>query len=458
MSALAPTRPPHSPEAEASVVGQMLANNKVVGEVVGTLLEPEHFFLPAFQALYRTILSAYYADEAVDPISIGEQLAKTLARTWACTEDEAVQKVGEIAAGQRQFSGRAVDHAKVIKQDADRRSLLELAATIERGVALEQETPIELAGLASQTAMQIATATLLTHEILSYDELGARFVQQQKQLMAARAAGIELGAYFGLSFIDSFTRGLQPTEFMIVAGEPGAGKSAVTWKAAQMFAERQMKKPQDRRVGTMVLSLEMGEVPSSTRLGAVEHEDRRRQAPRGRTDEDELRLIMKEWNARRGIPLYFNFTSTLKASQLRALVVESIRRHNVGVVVIDHMRYFDMDGRFASAIEEEEAKARFLKESIAKDLNVAVICLAHTIKSIDDDGRPALKHLRGSQMVSAHADFVGFVYRPYNHASRDDIDEGRVQRSDAEMIWSKNRHGLEGTARFHFDPSTMTIY
>jgi replicative DNA helicase len=169
--------------------------------------------------------------------------------------------------------------------------------------------------------------------------------------------------------------------------------------------------------------------------------------------------VVEEWRKRRDLPLYFNFTSNMRCSQLKAVVVEAIRRHNVGLVVIDHFKYLDMDGRWRSSIEEDGAKARFLKQDIATQLNVAVVCLAHTAKSIDtQDRRPKMHHLRGSQEIAAHADFVTFVYRPYNNASQSDIDAGNITRTDAELIWAKNRHGLEGSARFHFDASTMTIY
>lgn len=450
--------PPHSPDAEASVVGSMLAAPGIVGEVIGTLLEPNHFYLPAMRALYHEVVAAYYADEPIDPLSIAELTAKTLSRAWRCEEAEVVQRVQALAAGRS--PKQAVDHARLVKRDSDYRDLLELAAKIQIGVAMEQDGPDALAGEASQTAMQIATSTLLTQELHSYDDLGRRFAEQQRRLMAARKQGIELGAYFGLSFLDNYTRGLQPTELVIIAGEPGAGKSAVAWKAAQNFAERQLKKPPDRRVGTLVLSLEMGEEPSNVRLAQSNTGIDGGRMREGRTDEDDLHKIISEWGKRKGVPLYFNFTSTLRSGQMRALIVEAIRRHNVGLVVIDHLRYFDMDGRFSSGLEEEEAKARFLKEQIAKELNVAVIALAHTTKAIEstDDRRPRLSHLRGSGQVAAHADFVGFVYRPYNHAKREQIDEGSVKRTDAEMIWAKNRHGLDGTARFHFDPSTMKIH
>jgi replicative DNA helicase len=454
-----PLDPPNSPDAEASVVGQMLARPSVVGEVIGTSLQPQHFYTPALRALFHEIVAAYYADDPIDALVIGEHASKQLARLWRCDEPVAVQKVQELAARQRIAAGRAPEHAALIKRDADYRSLLDLAYSTMELVAEEKQGPDEVAALVSQNAMQIATATVATNEIISFDELGTRLVQQVRREMAARAQGVELGAYFGLQFLDFHLRGLRPTELMILAGEPGAGKSAVSWVASQRFAERQMAKTDDRRVGTFICSLEMGEEPSNVRLAQHNTGIDGGALREGKTDEDDLRSIIHAWKAKQGLPLYFNFTSTLRASQLRALIVEAIRRHNIGLVVIDHMRYFDMDGRYGSQTEEEEAKARFLKEDIAKTLNVAVIVLAHTTKAIEnrEDRRPRLSDLRGSGQVAAHADFVGFVHRPYNAASQDAKDEGRVSRTDAELIWAKARHAPDSIAEFYFDPNTMTV-
>jgi replicative DNA helicase len=452
--------PPFSQTAEESIVGQMLAKPELVAELVGTQLEPRHFYVPACRTLYHSILDAWYADDPRDPLTIGEICAKQLAKVWRCGEDEAVERVRTLAQGQA-FSGSPVDHARIVRRDADYRAMLELAASIQRAVANEEQAPDELAASTSQTALEVATSSLTAPEVLSFDELGPRFIEHQRLQMAARAQGLELGAYFGLKFLDNALRGLRPTEVLILAGEPGVGKSAVGWAAIQRFAERQMRQPPNRRIGALVLSLEMGEEPSNVRLVQANTGLDGGALREGRTTEDDLKHIIDRWQAKKGLPLYFNFTSSLPAEAMRAMVIEQIqRRRNVGVVLIDHMRYFSIKGRFDNKADEDEAKAQFLKERIAKDLNVAVICLAHTTKAVEnrEDRRPRLSDLRGGGMVAAHADAVGFVYRPFKAASARAIEDGTAPpRTDAELIWEKARHAPEIPTPFHFDPSKMDI-
>jgi replicative DNA helicase len=298
----------------------------------------------------------------------------------------------------------------------------------------------------------------LTNELVSFADAGRAFVSAMRYAMTARAQGVELGAYFGLKAVDNFTKGMKPGELLMAGGEPGVGKSAVWWKAALTFARRQAKRPENMRLGTMIISLEMSPEPSNARFASMlsgVDGDRLREAT---LNNAELERIIARWREDKGVPLWMNYAPTLRASQLRALVSEGIRRHNVGVVVLDHFRMFDLDQRLDNKLDEDEEKVRFLKEQIAATLNVAVICLAHTRKpDPTSNGRPKMSDLRGSYQVAAHADFVSFIYRPKMYATKQEIDAGKFSDTDAEMIWAKNRHSGPGTADFYFDARSMLI-
>jgi replicative DNA helicase len=435
----------------------MLAGGtKTSGEVIGTQLSPADFYSPVNQILYDAIYAAYFADEPIDPLSVGETASKRLAQRWNCDEQDAIVRVRDMAMGQ-QFSGKVLDHSKVVKKHSDYRHLLSLAASIAKEVGDETRGPEEIAGIASHQAMKIATASLLTHDLISFGDLGRNYVHQMERLKKASEEGLELGAYFELRFFDRYLKGLQPTEVLFVAGEPGVGKSAVVWKAAIKFAQRQST--EEKPIATLVLSLEMGEGPSNNRIAQTIAQVDGGKLREGKIDQTEFTKVFNEWAKRKDLPLFFNFTSHMRASQIRALCVEAIRRHNVGLIIIDHFRYFDLDERIPNKVDEDEEKARFLKEAIAKDLNCAVICIAHTTKGIEnqEDRRPTLSNLRGSGQVAAHADFVAFVYRPFKYADEDEKLTGQVSENDAEMIWRKNRHGLEGIEEFYFRADTMDI-
>lgn len=451
--------PPHSREVERSVIAQMLAKPARIAEVVGTGLEPRHFYGAAGRVLYETLYARFYADEPLDPLSVGEACSKRLTGAWSCSADEAIARVQQLASGSRWEDVEASDHARLVKRDADYRELLSVAESMRAAVTQGELTPEEIASKVSQEAMEIATNTIKAQEVISFGDSGREFVVEMRRVMEARAQGIELGATFGLSFIDDWTGGLQPTELLIGAGAPGVGKSWIWSTAGLKFAERQYKLPPDKRVGTLILSLEMGRWPNYIRLAQMISGVPTRYMRTGEIDAQQLNQIVQKWGRKRDLPLWFNFASHMRLSQLRAVLAEAIRRHNIGLVIIDHMRMLQTDHYIRDATERDEEKARFLSQAIAEDLNLAVICLAHTVKMTNlESQRPTMDHLRGGGMISAYADHICFIYRPWKHATPEERQSGEVSEHEAEMIVAKNRHDDEGSFPFHCDLATADIH
>jgi replicative DNA helicase len=453
------TKLPASQRAEESVLGAILKDPKVANEIVGAILEPEHFYFSPYRVVFEQIVERVYADDPIDPLTVAEAVSKKTSQMWGVDERDAVDRVVALTAtSTAEDESTPLQHAALVKRHFDYRSLMSLAYEVLTEVQDEAAAPEDLAARLSSKAMQIATDQVVRQELLTFEDLGRNWVKSMNQVIALREAGHERGAHFGIRAIDEFTKGLLPTELLISGGEPGIGKSAVWWAGAINFCERQMKKPAEERVACLVLSLEMGEEPSSTRLaqrvGDIDGEKLRL----GTIDRMELRTVAEKWAAKRELPLITNHSGMLRLSQLRAIVVEAIRKHNVGLVVIDHFRFLRPDEHFQNVNDADDHIVAFLKTAIAKDLNVAVVCLAHTTKNLERaDKRPRMSDLRGSGMIAAFADFVCFVYRPWLYASDSAKERGQVSREDAEMIWAKARHSGDGTGEFYMNLATMSV-
>lgn len=440
--------------AEVAVLARMLAEPRSIGDVAATMLIGDHFYDPNARLLYDHLVEAFYADEATDPITVGTILAPRLARVWRCDEPEAIERVRKLATTVN--AGRAVDHAGVIKRAAEGRKLVDLAERITEAVERGELDPEVVAGQVAQDAMKIATGALQHADLVHFADAGRSFVREAQRSKAAHDQGIPLGVYIGVKAIDEELHGLLPSEVLISAGEPGVGKSIFWWRAALNFAAEQAKRAAERQIATLVLSFEMGETPSNGRvaqmLSGVQTADLRR----GTLTDRDLKRIVDSWSARKDIPLYFNYASTVTTSQLRALVSEAVRKHNVGFVVLDHFRMFRMDRPPPNPVDHDEEKAAFLKR-MAMDLDIALVCLAHTRKIDDPTGRPRMSDLRGSGQISAFADFVNFIYRPAMYASEGELDRGVISQTDAEFIWGKSRHSKGGTSTFFFNLENMTV-
>lgn len=448
---------PYNDEAEWSVVSQMLTRPNAISEVIGAQLELDDFYRPDTRLIFEAAVENYYADVPVDPVTIGERLRSPLARQWECPEQEVARRLYQQAQARAALTAVAA-HTKIVKDKSLIRRLEDLMSQVRHQLSTDPDvTPEQLGERLASEAAQITMGTKKRSEVLSFTEVGREYIRHLNRQRAAKQQGIELAAYTGLKFVDNFTKGIAPTELMFVAGEPGVGKSAITWAMAQGFARRQLVKG-DKRVACLVLSLEMALIGSSGRLASSLIDIEGEKLREGDITNDELTRLIAEWKNLESLPLYWNFASNFKMSQMRALIVEAIRRHNVGMVIIDHFRMFDPDRRINNANQEDEAKARYLKEDIAKDLDVAVVCLAHTVKTPrDSDPRPRLADLRGSGQVAAHADIVAMMFRPYMHATEDEKNEGVITPTDAELIFVKNRNGSLGTSLFWFDAPRMDI-
>lgn len=450
---------PQAAPIEESIVGCLLGNPKRCSEIM-TILLPDHFGSPAMRMLFDGLRNAYFDDTPIDPITIGQPIARQLAAMWQAPENEVVPRVQALATAQALSTPSLRDHAALVRRTADRRAIMLLAAAAGAEAAKDDISPEAIAGEISTRALAIASDTLVAQEITDFGEEGRDFLRTMRYEMQAAAQGVELGAMSGLTAIDEYTRGMRPGRLYMVGGEPGSGKSGVYWRVGLNYAIAQAKRPEKERMATLIISMEMGKQDSNGRFAQTLAGIDGRAIQQATLSTTELAKITEEWARKKDIPLYLSYPPTMRASAIQALVAESIRRHNVGLVIIDHFRMWDLDRRLESKNDEDEEKVRFLKERLARAMNVAVVCLAHTRKpdAGRQGGRPQMADLRGSGQIAAHADMVSFVYRPVMYASQEDIDSGKVDENQAEIIHRKNRQGPLGTGYLYFDPSVMDIH
>lgn len=444
-----------SQRAEESVIGTLLRSEDARLELLSSGLEAEHFHYAPYKLAFDEIVERYYGDDPIDALTVAEAVGPKAAERWGISEREAVDRLVALARPDPADTTSVKEHAKIIRRHHDYRQLVNIAGNALNDAIEQQMEPEEIAGILSASATRVVTGAMLKHDLITYADLGRRWVQSTREEIAARQAGVELGAFFGIKGIDDFVKGLRPTETMFLGGDPGVGKTAIVQTMVRNFALRQMRKDADRRVGTQFFSLEMGEKGSSDRFAQMESQIQGDRLRLGTLTTGELREIAQKWAANRELPIVVNHSGELRQSQIKALCIDGIRRHNVGLVVIDHFRLIKTDERFENKNDADEEVVKFLASSLAKDLNLAVICLAHTTKN--DNRRPVMDDLRGSKMISAFADVVAFPYWPWKHASQEKRDRGLVNRHEYELIFDKLRSAQPGTGELWIDMSTMTV-
>lgn len=453
---------PINREAEWSVIARMLNQPDIIGEIIGVPIEQQDFSDGDTRLLYATCVERYYSGQPVDPLIVGEVVREDLAAAWGMTDSRGVSGQLVQRVRQAEVGGNVLDHAALVKRLSVARQLDMVCFQAITQLRDGQLTPEEVADQLSTEALQITAGSLRRSELLGWMDVGRQYAIQLERIMKARQQGIEIGVYTGHSFIDKWTQGIGPGELCFLAGDPGVGKTAVAWSAAMGFARRQMQRKPEQRVGTLMLSMEMNLFGSTMRMVQSLTGIDGGKLRTGDLTRDEFHHILREWKNREQLPMHFNFASNFRLSQMRALITEAIRKANIGFVVIDHFRMIDTDRRYTNPNQEDEAKVRFLKESLAKDLNIAVLCLAHTVKVGRGQGgespKPRLSDLRGSGQVSAHADFVGFMWNPSKYMSEEARYEmGLLRDNEMELSWEKSRFGPGGSEKFLFEADKMRV-
>lgn len=446
---------PASQRAEESVIGSLLRSEEARTEIISSGLDGKHFYFRPYRLAFEEVVERYYSDDPIDPLTVAEAIGPRAAELWRISEREAVDKVTALAKPDPADTLSVVEHGKIIRRHCNYRDLMSVASNALALAMQQEQDPEDIAGKLGTAATRVITGSMPHSELLTYSELGRRWTRLKTEGLAAQAAGYELGAKFGIKAVDEFVKGLRPTELWILGGDPGVGKSAIAWACARNFAQRQMQKPADRRIATLVFSLEMGEELSSTRFAQIESGMQGEMLRAGSYTRMDLQSIAQSWAANRELPLIVNHSGSLRESQIKALCVEAIRKFNVGLVIIDHFRFITTDQRFENKNDADEQIVGFLKGTLAKDLNLAVVCLAHTTKN--ENRRPTMDDLRGSKMISAFADLISFPYWPWKHASQAERERGLIARQEYELVWEKVRQGATGTGELWIDMSTMTI-
>lgn len=461
MSLLAPAviDAPINEMAEWSVLGHMMHDPTCIGEVIGTPLEQSDFSGFDTRLIFQAIAEMYFSNRTPDPLVVADSNREALAGQWNC-QPAFVGQVLEQRSRDAMITGNVREHADLVRKASVNRGLMDVCYKTLAAISEGALSPEEIGDHLSTAALNTTAGSVKRAELRDWMDVGREYARHLQLLMKARQEGTEIGVYTGLPFIDDYTVGIAPGELCFLGGDPGVGKTAVAWAAGIGFARRQLAKPPEKRVSALMLSMEMNLTASTMRVVQSLTSIDGVRLREGALSQNEYQRVLREWKNNEELPLLWNFASNFRLSQMRALVSEAIRKHNVGFVIIDHFSMLDTDRRYQAGNEADDAKVRFLKENLAKDLNVAVICLAHTRKAREQgSGRPRMGDLRGSGMIAAFADQIGLLWAPSKVMSEEAKIEMDVlpEDTDVELEWVKNRFGNPSTAHLTFYGNTMRV-
>lgn len=425
--------PPHSLEAEQSVIGGLMLDNRAWERIADRVGE-EDFYRQDHRLIFRAVRELVETDRPCDVLTLSE----TLENRRELDAAGGLAYLAELAKNTPSVANIGA-YADIVRERSVLRQLIAVANRIAdaafnpKGRASE-----ELLDVAEQEVFRIA-------EQRSRGRGGPRGI---KELLTKAVDRIDhlfeldnpiTGLSTGYADFDELTSGLQSSDLVIVAGRPSMGKTTFAMNLAENAALKGDKP-------VLVFSMEMpGEQLVMRMMSSLGRIDQQRLRTGKLEDEDWPRLtsavsLLSE--AR----IFIDDTPALTPTEVRARARRLAREHDgLGLIMLDYLQLMQVAGSGENRATEISEISRSLK-ALAKELHVPVIALSQLNRSLEQrpNKRPVMSDLRESGAIEQDADVIVFIYRDevYNEDSPD--------KGTAEIIIGKQRNGPIGTVRLAF--------
>ena len=429
--------PPHSVEAEQSVLGGLLLENEALDKIAD-ILSAHDFYRYDHKLIFGHIAKLIEGNKPADIVTVAESLESTaeLSSVGGIAYLGALAQNTPTAANIRRY-------AEIVHERAVMRKLVEIGS----GIAESAYNP---QGRDAQQLLDEAEAKIF--QIAEGGKRSTQGFQDIKVLLPQVADRIDYlyqrenqgdvtGVSTGFSDLDERTSGFQPGDLIIVAGRPSMGKTAFSLNIAENVA-LDSKKP------VAVFSMEMGATQLATRMiGSVGRLDQHRMRNGNLEDEDWVRLTTALGKLN-DAPIFIDEGAGLSSFDVRARARRLHRQcGELGLIVVDYLQLMTgAAGRQSENRATEISEISRSLKSLAKELNVPVVALSQLNRGLEQrpDKRPVMSDLRESGAIEQDADVILFIYRDevYNPDSPD--------KGTAEIIIAKQRNGPIGRVRLTF--------
>ncbi|MFZ8944105.1 MAG: replicative DNA helicase [Methylophilaceae bacterium] len=427
--------PPHSVEAEQSLLGGLLIDNEAIDKIADLMSEVD-FYRHDHRLIYHHISKVIEANQPADIITVGESLEKS---------DE-LKNVGGIAylgmlAENTPTSANIRGYAQIIRERSIMRSLAMVGSDIaESAYSPQGRDAQQLLDESEAKIFQIAESGKRDNIGFSdIQHLLPKVVESVEERM--QNASDVTGMPTGFTDLDKMTSGLQPSDLIIIAGRPSMGKTSLALNMAEHVAI-------EKKMPVAVFSMEMASMQLTTRLiGSVGRVDQHKMRT-GQLDDDDWEKLTDSLGQLNEAPIHIDEGSALNTFEVRARARRLQRQvGQLGLIVIDYIQLMS-----APTGKQTENRATEISEisrslkSLAKELNVPVVALSQLNRSVEQrvDKRPVMSDLRESGAIEQDADVIMFIYRDevYNPESPD--------KGLAEILLAKQRNGPVGVVKLTF--------
>ncbi len=424
--------PPHSLEAEQSVLGGLMLDNEA-WDRAGELVTAEDFYRRDHRLIFAAVRMLAEEGNPFDVVT----LAEALDQSGELEDAGGIAYLNPLAVNTPSASNIKA-YANIVRERSVLRQLLKVANEIaDTAYHPEGRKVHELLDEAEKKVFEIADQGSRNRKgFVGMKELLVKAVDRIDYLFQQDEA--ITGITTGFADFDGKTSGLQRSDLIIVAGRPSMGKTTFAMNLAENAAIM-------AQVPVAVFSMEMpGEQLAMRMMSSLGRIDQHK-VRTGKLEDDDWPRLTSSVGILSEAPIYIDDTPGLTPTELRARCRRLAREHGLGLIVIDYLQLMQVSGGGENRAAEISEISRSLK-ALAKELSVPVIALSQLNRSLEQrpNKRPVMSDLRESGAIEQDADVIVFIYRDevYNEDSAD--------KGTAEIIIGKQRNGPIGTVRLAF--------
>lgn len=430
--------PPHAIEAEMSLLGSMLIDPDVIGDVLMIVRAGDAFYKPANGAIFTAMIELYDRNASLDIVQLNQVLTDRSILDAVGGLDYLVEVAQSVPS-----ASNAAHYARLVRDKAMIRELISVAGRILADAHERSEDPVALLNDAESQIFQIAQRSE-HHQAESLRDL----IEQAMTMIQENEGRALTGVPTGFAKLDEILGGMQRGEMLVLAARPSMGKTALALNIAENAAMHGN--------AVAIFSLEMSRQQLVQRLlsarSGVDGDRLRRHMLRT----EDYKALMRACDELHDTPIFIDDTAGLTLMQLRAKARRLKQKHDIKAVVVDYLQLMTAGHRVESRQQEVSEISRGVK-AMARELDVPVVCLSQLNRAAEqrEGHRPRMSDLRESGSIEQDADVVAMLHREeYYHNDPDWRDENPEKCNLGEVIIAKQRNGPTGLVQLTWDSRT----
>lgn len=417
--------PPHSIEAEQSVLGSMIMDHDAV-IVASEILRASDFYRPDHAQIFAAIMELYTSGNPIDLITIQDKLV----------QHGALEQVGGLSyiadlASSVPTSAHIKQYAKIVQEKATLRKLIKVSTDIS-AKSYEGEEPLDNIMNFAEKSIFDVLQNKKTEDFTGIDEIVLTSIEKIEE--AHKSKGGITGIETGFIDLDHRTAGLQPSDLVLVAARPSMGKTAFSLNIIQTAGIKNKK-------SVAVFSLEMSKDQLVSRMLCAEAMVDSQKARTGMLEPADWERIGQSLPNITSSRIFIDDTPGINVMDMRAKCRRLKMEKGLDLIMIDYLQLMSGVGDSGASRQQEISDISRSLKALAREMQAPVIALSQLSRACEQrtDHRPMLSDLRESGAIEQDADVVMFLYRDeYYHPDTEKKNVG-------EVIIAKQRNGPTGT-------------